>query len=183
MAMSVLLAYSSSDGHTHAIAQYIQQQLQQKGLCCTVQQASATCAADIQACDVFVLGASVRYGKHHQIAHQLIKQHDALLQTKPSIFFSVNAVARKKGKDTAQGNPYVRKFLQRIAWQPKHVFVFAGKINYPAYNWLDKHIIRFIMRITGGPTDLQGCFEFTNWKAVDVLVQHTIDMVTQHKSS
>lgn len=175
--------YHTIDGHTFAITQHLQQQLKAQGISCTIKPANQVCAADIQACSVCVLGASVRYGKHHKAVYQCIAQHSALLQSKPSVFFSVNAVARKTGKNTAYGNTYVRKFLQEITWQPHHVAVFAGKINYPAYNWLEKNIIRCIMRLTGGPTNTQASFELTNWQAVDALAQHIATMAvvdTQH---
>ena len=43
----------------------------------------------------------------------------------------------------------------------------AGRLDYPHYRWLDRQIIRFIMKMTGGPTDPRSCVEFTAWKAVD----------------
>lgn len=171
--MSVLLAYSTTDGHTKTIVQYIQHQLQQQGINCSVKQATEVHATDIAAHRVFVLGASVRYGKHQKSVYRLVQQHIAALQSKPNVFFSVNVVARKAGKNTAQGNPYVRRFLQKITWQPQHVAVLAGKIDYPRYRWFDKHIIRFIMHLTGGPTDTSACFDFTNWHAINQLT-HTI---------
>ena len=44
--------------------------------------------------------------------------------------------------------------------------VFAGKVDYPKYNFLNKQIIRFIMFITKGPTDIKKTYEFTNWDNV-----------------
>ena len=49
---------------------------------------------------------------------------------------------------------------------PNEIGVFAGKIDYPKYNFLDKHMIRLIMWITKGPTDLEKTYEFTNWNDV-----------------
>jgi len=45
--------------------------------------------------------------------------------------------------------------------------VFAGKIDYPKYNFVDKHMIRFIMWMTKGPTNTNNTYEFTDWKAVE----------------
>jgi len=45
--------------------------------------------------------------------------------------------------------------------------VFAGKIDYPRYGFVDKHMIRFIMWMTKGPTDLTATIEFTDWNKVD----------------
>ena len=44
--------------------------------------------------------------------------------------------------------------------------VFAGKIDYPKYGFIDKHIIRLIMFLTGGPINIKRSFEFTNWEEV-----------------
>jgi menaquinone-dependent protoporphyrinogen oxidase len=45
--------------------------------------------------------------------------------------------------------------------------VFAGKLDYPIYTFLDRQVIRFIMWMTKGPTDPQAVVEFTDWKKVD----------------
>ena len=52
-------------------------------------------------------------------------------------------------------------------WRPDQLAVFAGKIDYPKYGFIDKHMIRFIMWMTKGPTDISGKFEFTDWNAVE----------------
>ena len=45
--------------------------------------------------------------------------------------------------------------------------VFAGKIDYPKYKFFDKQIIRFIMYVTKGPTDISKVYEFTEWDRID----------------
>ena len=62
-------------------------------------------------------------------------------------FFGVGLTARKEGKDTPEGNVYVRKFLQRIKWTPAKVGVFAGALLYPRYKWIDRIMIQLIMKI------------------------------------
>jgi menaquinone-dependent protoporphyrinogen oxidase len=47
------------------------------------------------------------------------------------------------------------------------VAVFAGKIDYQKYNFLDRWMIRLIMYITKGPTNLKAVAEFTNWEQVE----------------
>ena len=44
--------------------------------------------------------------------------------------------------------------------------VFAGRVDYPSYSFFDKHIIRLIMIITNGPTDITKSYEFTDWNKV-----------------
>ena len=76
-------------------------------------------------------------------------------------------VARKPEKNTPETNPYLIKFLKKIKWKPKNLGVFAGKIEYPKYKFVDKYAIKFIMWITKGPTDTSKTYEFTDWKKVE----------------
>jgi menaquinone-dependent protoporphyrinogen oxidase len=88
-------------------------------------------------------------------------------KNKKNAFFSVNVVARKPEKNTPDTNPYMQKFLQLSNWAPKNLDVFAGKIDYPQYKFVDKQMIRFIMWMTKGPTDINETYEFTDWKKVE----------------
>ena len=122
---------------------------------------------DLGSFDKIILGASIRYGKHHKKVYEFIKRNEQLLDSKPNAFFSVNVVARKPEKNHPETNPYLRKFLKQISWQPKELAVFAGKIDYKKYRFLDRQIIRLIMWMTRGPTDPDTVVEFTNWKQVE----------------
>ena len=66
----------------------------------------------------------------------------------------MNVVARKNEKNTPDTNPYIKKFLKKTNWRPKKIEVFAGKVDYPNYNLFNKLVIRLIMFITKGPTDI-----------------------------
>lgn len=171
MKRDILLVYSTTDGHTVEICERIRKRLQQAGNqaeMVSVGQLSGPEAATVLARhDLIVLGASIRYGRHSKQLEAFIARHAALLATKRNAFFSVNAVARKAEKRSPDTNPYVRKFLRRIAWQPQRVEVFAGKIDYPKYGFVDRNMIRLIMWMTKGPTDPAGVFEFTDWAQVD----------------
>ena len=50
--------------------------------------------------------------------------------------------------------------------KPNNLGVFAGKIEYPKYKFIDKYAIKFIMWITKGPTDTSKKYEFTDWDKV-----------------
>ena len=131
---------------------------------------------DLSTWGVLVIGASIRYGRHQKEVYRFIARHGELLQSHPNLFFSVNVVARKPEKATAQTNPYVRRFLREIAWRPQRVAVLAGRIDYPRYGWIDRQAIRLIMSLTGGPTDVRSCTEFTDWSRVDALGREIADL-------
>ena len=167
---TILIIYSSTDGHTLKICKrlrsVIEQQEQQEHqiVLVSINDAQLT---DLEQFDKIVIGASIRYGKHRPQVYDFIKRNIDVLNRKPNDFFSVNIVARKPEKNRPETNPYIKKFLKITPWQPKELAVFAGKIDYPKYSFLDRHIIRLIMWITKGPTDPKTVMEFTDWAEVD----------------
>ena len=173
--LPTLIAYSTTDGHTLRICQRLQQTLYSRGQQAIVMPVAQAQSLDLAAFGVLVLGASIRYGRHQREVQRFISQHHAALNRQPSVFFSVNAVARKPERRSLHTNPYVKRFLHGLAWQPQHVAILAGKIDYPSYGFLDRHMIRFIMRLTGGPTDRRSTTEFTDRTQVEALGQHIAD--------
>lgn len=170
---AILLLYSSVDGHTLRICQRLKQVIEESGeheadgLRIVVRSIDDPISFDLSSFDKIVIGASIRYGRHRQSVYDFIGRHLPLLQSRENAFFSVNIVARKAEKNRPETNPYLRKFLQQIVWQPNHVAVFAGKLDYPKYGFVDRQMIRLIMWITGGPTDPATVIEYTDWQAVE----------------
>lgn len=163
----ILILYSTTDGHTAKICHRIEEVIGRTGHQVFVSELSKEADFELEDFDQIVVGASIRYGKHSRQVTEFIRKHLSVLASKPSAFFSVNIVARKPEKNTPATNPYLRKFLQQIAWQPDLLAVFAGKLDYPKYGRLDRLMIRLIMKLTKGPTDPTTVIEFTDWKKVD----------------
>jgi menaquinone-dependent protoporphyrinogen oxidase len=162
----ILVVYSTTDGHTRHIAEYLQQVLAPMGHTTVVLPLDQADELDLGAFGTIVIGASIRYGKHQPQVSEFIQRHQSLLERKANAFFSVNIVARKPDKSQPDTNPYLRKFLGEISWKPKLVAVFAGKLDYPRYRFFDRLMIRLIMWVTHGPTDPKAVIEFTNWSQV-----------------
>ena len=167
MAERLLMVYATTDGHTLHICErlkFLMTALGQRVTLVPIEQASALNVANFER---VVIGASIRYGHHQPQVAQFIARHQALLESRPSAFFSVNIVARKPNKNTTETNPYARKFLQSIKWKPQLAAVFAGKLDYPRYGFFDRQMIRLIMLMTKGPTDPETVVEFTDWAQVE----------------
>ena len=158
----ILLTYSTVDGHTKTICEKILSYSETS----QVDILPIDSSINIKDYDTVVIGASIRYGKYREEIFEFIKENEELLNSKNNAFFSVNVVARKENKNKPETNPYLIKFLNKISWQPKILDVFAGKIDYPKYKFLDKYAIKFIMWITKGPTDTSKVYEFTDWNRV-----------------
>ncbi|TCN86744.1 menaquinone-dependent protoporphyrinogen IX dehydrogenase [Shewanella fodinae] len=163
---NTLIIYSTVDGQTKRICQAMATELEQAGEHVTFSELSETTEEQLQHCDKVLIGASIRYGKHRPALYQFVNRYKTLLDGRENAFFSVNVVARKPEKNTPQTNPYMLKFLQLSLWQPQQLGVFAGRIVYADYGWLDRTAIRFIMWLTKGPTDTSQAYEFTDWELV-----------------
>ena len=164
---SILILYSTTDGHTIKICNRLKQVIEEGDHRVTVQAIADFRELDLQSFDKIVVGASIRYGKHQQRVYDFIDDHLPLLESKANAFFTVNIVARKANKNQPQTNPYLLKFLRQTGWRPNELAVFAGKLNYPIYRFLERQMIRLIMLITHGPTDPSTVVEFTDWASVD----------------
>lgn len=170
-----LIIYSTTDGHTRSICERLQARVAEQHDVDLVAMAEQP-GIDLQPYDKIVIGASIRYGKHQPEVFDFIGRNQALLESKPSAFFSVNVVARKPEKNTPETNPYLQKFLAKIDWAPRNLAVFAGKIDYPRYGFVDRTMIRFIMWMTKGPTDPTQTIEFTDWDKVDEFARTVLEM-------
>ena len=161
-----VIIYSTTDGQTKRICEQLVRQIESQTSVklCSINEATQI---DLESCEKIIIGASIRYGKHSPLVYDFIAKNKQILLKKFTAFFTVNVVARKPQKNTPETNPYMKKFLELSNWQPTFLGVFAGKIDYPKYKFLDRQMIRLIMYVTGGPTDVSGTFEFTNWDDVD----------------
>jgi menaquinone-dependent protoporphyrinogen oxidase len=164
---NILIMYSTTDGHTLEICQCLEQVIESKGNDVILKSIDDDSNMDIHDFDKIVIGASIRYGKHSKRVYEFIEKNEEMLNSIPNAFFSVNVVARKPEKRLPETNPYLKKFLRQISWQPELLAVFAGKLNYPMYRFWDRQIIRFIMWMTRGPTDPKTVIDYTDWKQVE----------------
>ena len=156
-----IIIYSSVDGHTKEICEKIAGYMIGDSDIFSVDD-----NPEIQNYEKIIIGASIRYGKYRTKLFDFIESNIEVISEKENAFFSVNVVARKAEKNTPNTNPYVQKFLNSTTWIPNKVEVFAGKIDYPKYKFLDKYAIKFIMLITKDPTYTSKRYEFTDWDKV-----------------
>jgi menaquinone-dependent protoporphyrinogen oxidase len=175
---NVLLFYATRDGQSRRIAAHIAARLADRGIYAPPHDLADALPppADLAVAPLIVVVAAVRYGRHLPEAERFFATHRELLARIPFAFVSVNLAARKPGKDTAAGNQYLRKLIARHRLKPALATAVAGRLDYPHYRWLDRQIIRLIMKMTGGPTDPQSCVEFTAWKAVDEIATRIADL-------
>lgn len=175
---AIALYYATHDGQSRRIAEHISRHLSESGAPCLPQDLAVMqpAAEDIAAASALVLVAAVRYGKHLPAADRFLTAYHSLAAPPPLALASVNLTARKPEKTTATGNAYLRKTIARHRLTPALAVAFAGRLDYRRYSWRDRQIIRFIMLLTGGPTDPATSIEYTSWPAVDEFADRVAEL-------
>lgn len=170
--------YASRDGQARRIAERIAVRLGDRGIVATAHDLAVSSPSPSAIADspVAILVAAVRYGRHLQPALGFLATYSRISSPPPLVLASVNLTARKPGKDTPEGNPYLRKLIARQRLTPALATAFAGRLDYPEYGLLDREIIRLIMRLTGGPTDPTARVEYTSWPAVDAFAAQIAEL-------
>ncbi len=160
------LFYATRDGQARRIADHIAARLAEScvPVFCRDLATAFPSAADIAAAQVIAVVAAVRYGRHLAEAERFFALYQNCPSQAPLIFVSVSLSARKPGRDQ-----YLRRTISRHRLQPALAQAVAGRLDYPRYDWLDRKIIRLIMKLTGGPTDPRCQMEYTSWPAVDAI--------------
>lgn len=167
-----LILYSSIDGQTKKIINYILNHIEEDIANFDIIEISTYDSSKINLNDYhkILVASSIRYGKHHPEIINFVNKNYIELNSKHSAFISVNLVARKAEKSKSNTNPYVSKFLEETLWKPNLVSVFAGVLNYKAYSFWDRIMIQIIMMMTKGPTKSSTNIEYTKWEDVDEFV-------------
>ncbi len=133
------IIYSSVDGQTKKISEALLQQLHQQQIAVKFYSIEDF-EEEVTDFDLLILGAGVRYGEHNLRVRQFVLNNKDSLSRISTAFFSVNLVARKRDKNSPETNPYLIKFLKEVNWKPDLMSVFAGKLDYRAYSFLDRII-------------------------------------------
>tara|TARA_Y100001968_G_scaffold328241_2_gene375026 strand:+ start:360 stop:896 length:537 start_codon:yes stop_codon:yes gene_type:complete len=171
----LLILYSSIDGHTKHICEYIQGKLNDSKEI-TLSSMEESAKFNLKEYSEIMIGASVRYGYHRKNVYEFINTNKEILEEKKTAFFSLNLTARKPEKNTPETNPYVIKFLKKVNWEPSIKAVFAGRLDYPSLDCANKLAILFIMAITNGPKDISQVYELTDWQKVDELIKSVSEL-------
>lgn len=177
MSKKTLLIYSTVEGQTQAIIKKIAEHLPADSF--DLYNVDDVLGLALDNYETILVGGSIRYGHFRKPLMQFILQNTSLLNAKKTAFFCVCVTARKEGKDTPEGSAYTRKLFAKVAWQPNLKAVFAGALYYPRYNWFDRTMIRFIMRM-GGEKDhkMTENYSYTDWHKVDNFAEQFVQLVS-----
>jgi menaquinone-dependent protoporphyrinogen oxidase len=159
----ILIAFASSLGHTHKVADAIAAELRCRGHEVELASLLHGVPPPVEDYDAVVLGSRVRFGKHAQQVVDYISANRAELSEIPGYFFSVSMAAANGGTDP---EGYLQKLFDTVQWQPREAIAIAGAIAYRQYGFFLRWVMKMISRKAGHATDTSHNHEYTDWARV-----------------
>src|SRR5581483_1971811 len=185
MPKDLLIVYATREGHTHRIAEHLAATARARGRDADVIDAAhvpETLSIDSYA--AAIVTGSVHRGKHEKELAAFVRDHKDALERMPAVFLSVSLseagvedahktpAQREKAAEDVQR--MIRDFLHATGWRPSKVRAAAGALTYSKYNFLVRFVMKQIARSQGAGTDTSRDYEYTDWEALDRLVDEVI---------
>lgn len=176
----VLLVYATREGHTRRIAEHLASAFQARRYPVEVHDARIDEPIDLGHYSAAVLAASIHQEKHEQEMVRFARAHRAELEQIPSAFLSVS-LSEAGVEDPAATSAYregsrhdveqmLHRFYEETGWRPSKVHAVAGALLYTHYGRLLRFVMKRIARAAGESTDTSRDHVFTDWGALDQVV-------------
>ena len=174
----ILILYATREGQTRRIAEHLAAAARARGVAAEVADAKHLPANfSLDSYSAAVLAASVHMQKHEPEMTAFVKRHLAALEHMPAVFLSVSlseagaedptATAERRAQSAADAERMMQHFLTETGWYPSHQHAVAGALMYTKYNFLVRFVMKRIARQAGASTDTSGDHEYTDWEALD----------------
>ena len=173
MPIRIALIYGTGEGQTEKIADYIAEKFDDEDTHVESYEGKKLPEDfDLSRYDGVIIGASVHGGRYQKYIKEFIINHLEVLQTKPSVFFSVS-LTESEEREELRREVYdlVHKFLDDAGWKPVLIASFAGAVPFSQYGFIRRMIMRAIMRRRLDDVDTTRDYEYTDWASVDEFVK------------
>jgi len=174
----VLIVHASRFGQSTKIAETIRQVLADRGIESDFEPLTRQTAPDPARHGAFAMVTSVRYGHFDKNSARIVAENRAWIDSVPTLLVTVSLTARTPAKRDPAVHLYTKKFLAATQWAPTQIEVMPGLLDYPSYNFVDRTMIRLIMRMTGGVTDPKAVVEYTDWDEVRAAGGRFADLIS-----
>jgi menaquinone-dependent protoporphyrinogen oxidase len=177
----ILIVYSTTEGQTRRIAEFMAGVVREAGLSATMQPVEVAAvsedgmAADGERADGVLIAASIHVGRHSQAMLRFVQRHAAVLADLPTAFLSVSLSAASEAT-LAEAEGYVDAFLTDAAWQPTVSGTAGGALLFEEYGFFKRLLLRRIVKSRGLDIDTSQNHEFTDWNEVRRFVEAFLRM-------
>ncbi len=150
MIQKILVAYASRYGSTEQVAETIAEELTRRGQTVALQPVKQV--TGLAEYDGVMLGSAVRYGQWLPEAVAFVNSHQAELNSKPSVFFTVHMLNTGTDKDSQLAR---EAYLNAVRPQVKHAaeVFFAGKIDFSHLSVYERMLCKLIKSPAGDLRD------------------------------
>ncbi len=87
------------------------------------------------------------------------------------------APAERRAQASAEVEKMIDSFLTETGWRPIFVKPVAGALAYSKYGFFMRFVMKQIARKAGGDVDTSRDYEYTDWKALDRLVDQFVPVL------
>lgn len=163
----VLVAYSTKQHQTEAIAAAIVKRLQERGLTVDAYDLADRAVPSPGDYAVVALGGAIHIGHHARSLRRYVEVHRDALAARPTAFFSVSlSAARDRPEARSAITAIADAFERDTGWQPDRRAFIAGALKYSEYGFFTRWIMKRIAAAEGGDTDTSRDYEYTDWAQV-----------------
>jgi len=152
----ILVAYATTEGQTHKIAEFIRRRLRRKG--CEVHMLDTATPIAEQVSPIYagaILGGSLHRHRHQSSLAHFAKANAAWLNVIPVAFFSVSlSIAGDDADARAEVKRLAGEFLDVAGLHAETVELIAGALKYTRYDFFKRWVMRLIAARAGGDTDI-----------------------------
>lgn len=169
--MHIALIFSSTEGQTRKIMQFVQRRLMDLGHQTALVSADAAAGMDLSSYDAAVLAASLHAGRYQAALRDFATDQWPTLNGLPTLFLSVSlAAAGDAHEDWADLEAITERFATETGWRPNRVEHVAGAFRYEHYGFVKYWALRWI-EAKKDPDAIPGeDKEYTDWAKLEQVI-------------
>jgi menaquinone-dependent protoporphyrinogen oxidase len=169
--MKLLIGYASTEGQSRKIARHIADKLMDQGHGIELLSLEDAEGLEPDRFDRAVLVASVHAGQYRKELSGFASDHRSWLDRHPVLFLSVSlAAAGHEAEDWRGLERIIDDFAEVTGWTPDRIEQVAGAYRPSRYDMFTRFIMRRIIASKDPGADLESDKEYTDWAALDRLV-------------
>ncbi len=164
--MHMLIAYSTTEGHSAKVARFAYDTLLREGHTGTINDLdNVSRMPELAGVDGVVLVGSVHERRHSPALETFMQAQRAWLSKRPTVLLSVSlSAAFEQGIEEARD--YVVETELRTGYAPNDTVLVAGAVKPGSYDYFENQVLRFAVlkdrEYEVGTSD----HEFTDWDAL-----------------
>ena len=169
--MKILILYSTTEGQTAKIMEFVAKRLRFAGDDVTLLEAVSAGALDVTGFEGAILAASVHVGMYQKPVLEFARAHADWLKRVPSAFLSVSLAAASSDTEELKSLDTITEgFRAHTGWTNAEIHHVAGAFRFKGYDFFKGWVMRVIAWEKGVRATPGQDLELTDWRALGATV-------------